>query len=130
MGGGRAGVYSGRGPLSAPRGGVYPREPLTHSAPFLFAVFWTSVLAWSWMTSRLTAVLKSRHPRVYARLAPAAPAATRIPFEAEVAVLGFLLSRRYAQLGDPPLARLAGAMRQFLFAYAAFFLAAPLLFGR
>ncbi len=108
---------------------MYPLSPLIHFVPVLFSVFWTSVLAWSWMTVRLAEGLKSRHPLVHRRLERPA-LAPRAPFEAELALLRFVLSRRYAHLGDPHLARLGGAMRQFLLAYAAFFLAAPLLFVR
>jgi hypothetical protein len=102
---------------------------LIRFVPVLFAVFWTSVLAWSLMSARLAEGLKSRHPLVHQRLERPA-LAPQASFGAELALLRFLLARRYAHLGDPHLERLAGWMRQFLLAYAAFFLAAPLIFAR
>jgi hypothetical protein len=93
--------------------------------PLLFAVFWTSVLAWSLLVGRLAEGLRSRHPLVYQTLGPPMAAG---PLGRELALLRFLLAGRYQRLDDPALVRLSGVLRSFLLAYAAFFAVAPVAF--
>jgi len=97
--------------------------------PVLFAVFWTSVLAWTLLVGRLTESLRRRHPLVYDALGGAEVAAAgpggQIGVGRELALLRFLISGRYQFLDDPALVRLCGLLRTFLLAYAAFFVVAP-----
>jgi hypothetical protein len=100
--------------------------------PALFAVYWTSVLAWCLMASRLCDGLSRRHPLLYAALGNPAPLADN-PFKAplkaglkgDMALLRFLLGGRYRFLEDRGLVRLCGAMRTLLCVYVLFFLALP-----
>lgn len=87
--------------------------------PYLFSVYWLSVLLWSLMSERLCAGLSLRHPLLWASLER-----TRIR---EMALLGFLLRRRDRFLQDRPLARLCGTMRALLTVYVLVFLLAPAL---
>ena len=100
--------------------------------PLLFAVFWTSVLAWTLLAERVAEGLRRRHPLVYdgleRSLGSAALAAS--PVGRELGLLRFLLAGRYQHLGDPALGRLCGLLRTFLLAFVAFFLAAPALLLR
>jgi hypothetical protein len=92
--------------------------------PVLFAVYWSSVLAWYLMASRLCATLSQRHPLLYDALGrPAAVAGSGL--RGDLALMRFLLGRRDRFLEDRGLVRLCGAMRTFLWAYALFFLALP-----
>jgi hypothetical protein len=99
--------------------------------PVLFAVFWTSVLAWTLLVGRLTEALRRRHPLVYDALGGVGVAAAGpgrpMGVGRELALLRFLISGRYQFLDDPALARLCGVLRTFLLAYAAFFAVAPVL---
>ena len=88
--------------------------------PYLFSVYWLSVLLWTLMSERLCAGLSLRHPLLWASLER-----TRIR---EMALLGFLLRRRDRFLQDSSLARLCGAMRALLTVYVLVFLLAPALF--
>lgn len=88
--------------------------------PYLFSVYWLSVLLWTLMAERLCAGLSLRHPLLWAALGR-----TRIR---EMALLGFLLRRRDRFLQDRPLARLCGVMRVLLTVYVLAFLLAPALF--
>jgi hypothetical protein len=90
--------------------------------PYLFSMYWLSVLLWTLMAERLCAGLSRRHPLLWASLGR-----TRIR---EVALLGFLLHRRDRFLQDRPLAHLCGAMRALLTVYVLAFLLAPALFLR
>ena len=92
--------------------------------PVLFAVYWSSVLAWYLMAARLCATLSQRHPLLYDTLGrPAAVAGS--DFRGDLALMRFLLGRRDRFLEDRGLVRLCGAMRTFLCVYALFFLALP-----
>ena len=100
--------------------------------PALFAVYWSSVLIWCLMASRLCEGLSRRHPLLYTALGRPAPLAVnplkahlKAGFKGDVALLRFLLGGRYRFLDDRGIVRLCGAMRVFLCAYALFFLALP-----
>ena len=92
--------------------------------PALFAVYWTSVLAWCLMASRLCDGLSRRHPLLYAALGRPAPLAAN-GLKGDMALLRFLLGGRYRFLEDRGLVRLCGAMRTLLCVYVLFFLALP-----
>lgn len=92
--------------------------------PLLFAVYWTSVLVWFLMASRLCATLSRHHPLLYDALGRPA-LAVGSGFRGDLALMRFLLDRRYRFLDDRRLVRLCGAMRAFLCAYVIFFLALP-----
>jgi hypothetical protein len=92
--------------------------------PVLFAVYWSSVLVWFLMASRLCATLSQRHPLLYDTLGrPAAFAGSN--FRGDLALMRFLLGRRSRLVDDRGLARLCGAMRALLVGYTLFFLALP-----
>lgn len=96
--------------------------------PVLFAVYWTSVLAWCLMASRLCEGLSRRHPLLYAALgspAPLAVNALKADLKGDMALLRFLLGGRYRFLEDRGLVRLCGAMRTLLCIYVLFFLSLP-----
>lgn len=96
--------------------------------PALFAVYWTSVLAWCLMASRLCDGLSRRHPLLYAALGNPAPLAVdtlKAGLKGDMALLRFLLGGRYRFLEDRGLVRLCGAMRTLLYVYVLFFLALP-----
>lgn len=84
--------------------------------PVLFAVYWSSVLVWFLMASRLRAALSQRHPLLCGT-----------GFRGDLALMGFLLGRRSRLVDDRGLARLCGAMRVLLVGYTLFFLALPSL---
>jgi hypothetical protein len=92
--------------------------------PILFVVYWSSVLAWYLMASRLCVTLSRRHPLLYDALGRPAPAAGS-GLKGDLALLRFLLGRRYRFLEDRGLVRLCGAMRTLLCVYALFFLTLP-----
>jgi len=92
--------------------------------PVLFAVYWSSVLAWYLMASRLCGALSRRHPLLYATLGRPELAGGS-DFRGDLALMRFLIGRRDRFLGDRRLGRLCGAMRAFLGLYALFFLALP-----
>src|SRR3954447_5813997 len=94
--------------------------------PLLFAVYWTSVLVWFLMASRLCATLSRRHPLLYDALGRPAPAGGS-DLRGDLALLRFLLGGRYRCLeaDDRGLVRLCGAMRALLCAYVLFFLSLP-----
>jgi hypothetical protein len=92
--------------------------------PVLFAVYWSSVLAWYLMASRLCVALSRRHPLLYATLGRPALAGGS-DFRRDLALMRFLIGRRDRFLDDRGLGRLCGAMRTFLCVYALFFLALP-----
>jgi hypothetical protein len=104
--------------------------------PALFAVYWTSVLVWCLMASRLCEGLSRRHPLLYATLGRPAPLAIndlkadvkadlKADLKGDMALLRFLLGGRYRFLEDRGLVRLCGAMRTLLCIYVLFFLALP-----
>jgi hypothetical protein len=97
--------------------------------PFLFAVYWTSVLVWCLLASRLRHDLSRRHPLVYASLGRPAPLAGS-DLHGDFALLRFLLGRRYRFLGDRRLVRLCGAMRFLFCVYVLFFFSLPSLILR
>lgn len=92
--------------------------------PVLFAVYWSSVLAWYLMASRLCVALSRRHPLLYDTLGRPAVSG-RSDLRGDLALMRFLLGRRDRFLDDRGLGRLCGAMRTFLCVYALFFLALP-----
>jgi hypothetical protein len=92
--------------------------------PVLFAVYWSSVLAWSLLASRLCATLSRRHPLLYDTLGRPALAGGS-DFRGDFALMRFLLGRRDRFLNDRGLGRLCGAMRALLCVYALFFLSLP-----
>jgi hypothetical protein len=92
--------------------------------PVLFAVYWSSVLAWSLLASRLCAALSRRHPLLYDTLGRPALAGGS-DFRGDLALMRFLLGRRDRFLNDRGLGRLCGAMRALLCVYALFFLSLP-----
>lgn len=94
--------------------------------PMLFAVYWSAVLVWYLMASRLCATLSHRHPLLYDALGRPAPAG-RSDLRGDLALMRFLLVGRYRCLGaeDRGLVRLCGAMRAFLCVYVLFFLSLP-----
>lgn len=100
--------------------------------PVLFAVYWTSVLAWCLMASRLCKGLSLRHPLLYAALGSPAPLAVntlgtdlKTDLKGDMALLRFLLGGRYRLLDDRGLVRLCGVMRTLLCVYVLLFLALP-----
>lgn len=97
--------------------------------PVLFAVYWTSVLAWCLMASRLCETLSQRHPLLYNSLGRPAPL-EGMDFRGDFALLRFLLGGRYRFVEDRPLVRLCEAMRALLCGYALFFVTIPSLFFR
>lgn len=92
--------------------------------PVLFAVYWSSVLAWYLMASRLCVALSRRHPLLYDTLGRPALAGGS-DFRGDFALMRFLLGRRDRFLNDRGLGRLCGAMRALLCVYALFFLSLP-----
>jgi hypothetical protein len=92
--------------------------------PALFAVYWSSVLVWCLMASRLCDGLSRRHPLLYAALGRPTPLAAN-DLKGDMALLRFLLGGRYRFLEDRGLVRLCGAMRTLLCVYVLFFLALP-----
>ena len=92
--------------------------------PSLFAVYWTSVLLWCLLASRLCLALSCRHPLLYDALGRPAPLANS-GLRGDVALLRFLVGGRYRFLQDRGLSRLCGTMRAFLCLYALFFLTLP-----
>ena len=92
--------------------------------PLLFVVYWTSVLLWCLMASRLCWALSRRHPLLYDALGRPTPLAGK-GLGGDFALLRFLVGGRYRYLQDRGLARLCGAMRAFLCLYALFFLTLP-----
>ncbi len=92
--------------------------------PALFAVYWSSVLVWCLMASRLCEGLSRRHPLLYAALGRPTPLAAN-GLKGDMALLRFLLGGRYRFLEDRGLVRLCGAMRTLLCVYVLFFLALP-----
>jgi hypothetical protein len=92
--------------------------------PVLFAVYWSSVLAWCLMASRLCNGLSRRHPLLYAALGSPTPLAAN-DLKGDMALLRFLLGGRYRVLEDRGLVRLCGAMRTLLCVYVLFFLSLP-----
>jgi hypothetical protein len=97
--------------------------------PVLFAVYWSSVLVWVLMASRLCTTLSQRHPLLYDTLGrPAAFAGS--DFRGDLALMRFLLGRRYRFVDDRALVRLCGAMHTFLWVYVLFFLSLPSLISR
>ena len=98
--------------------------------PFLFSVYWVSVLAWCLLAERLCSSLSRRHPLLYEAIGRPAPLAAGAGMRDAVALLAFLLRRRDRSLGDPLVARLCGAMRGLLVAYSGFFLTVPVLMAR
>ena len=84
--------------------------------PVLFAVYWSSVLVWFLMASRLRAALNQRHPLLCGA-----------GFRGDLALMRFLLDRRDRSADDRGLARLCGAMRALLLGYTLFFMALPSL---
>ena len=97
--------------------------------PVLFVVYWSAVLVWCLMASRLCDSLSRRHPLVYDALGRPAPLDAS-GLRGDVALLGFLFRGRYRLLEDRGLARLCGAMRVLFCVYAIFFVSVPALFLR
>ena len=96
--------------------------------PVLFAVYWSSVLVWCLMASRLCEGLSRRHPLLYAALGRPTPLAVndlKADLKGDMALLRFLLGGRYRFLEDRGLVRLCGAMRTLLCVYVLFFLSLP-----
>ena len=94
--------------------------------PVLFVVYWTSVLVWCLLASRLCYDLSRRHPLVYASLGRPAPLAGS-DLRGDFALLRFLLGRRYRFLGDRRLVRLCGTMHVLFCVYVLFFFSLPSL---
>jgi hypothetical protein len=92
--------------------------------PALFAVYWSSVLAWCLMASYLCEGLSRRHPLLYDALGRPAPLAAS-GLKGDVALLRFLVGGRYRFLEDRGLVRVCGAMRALLCVYVLFFFALP-----
>jgi len=92
--------------------------------PALFAVYWSSVLAWCLMASYLCQGLSRRHPLLYDALGRPTPLAAS-GFKADVALLRFLVGGRYRFMDDRGLVRLCGAMRTLLCVYVLFFFTLP-----
>jgi hypothetical protein len=97
--------------------------------PVLFAVYWSSVLVWCLLAARLCDGLSERHPLVYDALGRPAPLASR-GLRGDIALLRFVLGRRYRSLDDRGLTRLCGAMRGLLCVYVIFFVSVPALILR
>jgi hypothetical protein len=97
--------------------------------PALFAVYWSSVLAWCLMASYLCQGLSRRHPLLYDALGRPAPLAAS-GLKGDVALLRFLVGGRYRFLEDRGLVRVCGAMRALLCVYILFFFALPALLPR
>lgn len=97
--------------------------------PVLFSIYWSSVLVWWLMSSRLCEALSRRHPLLYDALGRPAPLAGN-DLRTDFALLRFLLGGRYRFMDDQRLVRLCGAMRAFLCAYFLLFLTIPGLFLR
>jgi hypothetical protein len=97
--------------------------------PALFAVYWSSVLVWYLLASRLCDRLSRRHPLVYDALGRPSPLAGS-DLRGDFALLRFLLGRRYRFLEDRRLARLCGAMRALLGVYVIFFFSVPAVIWR
>ena len=92
--------------------------------PVLFAVYWTSVLAWSLLASHLCESLSRRHPLLYEALGrPALFSGNGL--RSDFALLRFLLAGRDRYTEDRRLVRICGAMRVLLCAYFVFFLTLP-----
>jgi hypothetical protein len=90
----------------------------------LFGVYWSTVLVWWLLASRLCASLRQRHPLLYEALGrPSLPA--RPGSRGDVALLRFLFARRDRFAHDRRLELLCGTMRTLLCAYGVFFLAVP-----
>jgi hypothetical protein len=81
------------------------------------------------MASRLCESLSRRHPLLYEALGRPTPLSGS-HLRADVALLHFLLVRRYRFLNDRRIARLCGAMRALLCLYVLFFLSMPGLMMR
>lgn len=92
--------------------------------PVLFAVYWSVVLVWCLMASRLCEGLSRRHPLVYDALGRPAPLAGR-DLRGDAALLRFLFGGRYRYLEDRGLGRLCAAMRALLGVYILFFVLLP-----
>lgn len=92
--------------------------------PLLFAVYWSAVLLWCLLASRLCASLSRRHPLLFDALGRPTPFAGS-DLRGDVALLGFLVGGRYRLLEDPALVRLCGVMRTLLCVYFLFFLSIP-----
>lgn len=92
--------------------------------PVLFAIYWSSVLAWYLMASRLCVALSRRHPLLYDTLGRPAVSG-RSDLRGDLALMRFLIGRRDRFLDDRGLVRLCGAMRALLGVYALFFLSLP-----
>jgi hypothetical protein len=97
--------------------------------PFLFSVYWSAVLAWCLMASRLCQSLSRRHPLLYDALGRPEPLSAR-GFQGDLALLRFLLAGRDRFLEDRGVGLLCGAMRVLLCAYVLFFLTLPGLIQR
>ena len=67
--------------------------------PVLFAVYWSSVLVWFLMASRLCTTLSRRHPLLYDALGRPA-LAMGSDFRGDLALMRFLLGRRYRFVDD------------------------------
>lgn len=93
--------------------------------PVLFAVYWSSVLVWFFLASRLCEGLRRRHPLLYDALGRPALDAGGSDLRRELALLRFLLVGRYRFLEDRGLVRLCGTMRAFLCLYVLLFLTLP-----
>jgi hypothetical protein len=96
--------------------------------PTLFAVYWTAVLVWCLMASRLCDRLSRLHPLLYDALGRPALTGTGNGLRGELALMRFLLAGRDRFVGDRGVVRLCGAMRVLLCAYFLFFLTLPGLF--
>jgi hypothetical protein len=93
--------------------------------PVLFAVYWSSVLVWFLLASRLCEGLRCRHPLLYDALGRPAMAVGGSDMKGELALLRFLLVGRYRFLEDRGLVLLCGTMRAFLCVYVLVFLTLP-----
>lgn len=93
--------------------------------PVLFAVYWSSVLVWSLLASRLCEGLRRRHPLLYDALGRPAMATGGTSLRSDIALLRFLLVGRYRFLEDRGLVRLCGTMRALLCVYVLLFLTLP-----
>lgn len=92
--------------------------------PWVFTVYWVSVLAWCLLADRLCVALSRRHPLLYDALGrPALLAGS--PLRTDLALLRFLLVGRDRFLNDRGLAWLCGALRVLFCGYLLFFLTLP-----